>query len=154
MRFLGRLRVVSLSALLLLSVLGLSFSPFLSSSVYASSVWDGLVQTTPTAVLEGTGCTIDVPWEGLVVDLIQNDSLDWSTPSGLSGDRENIQALWDSKTAFQAVQMNTYTGAGARDIRVFFKLRVTITAVIPNRNNVGVYKYANSPTTSPITPIR
>lgn len=51
-RFLVRLRVVSLSALFLLSSLALQFGPLLTSQVAAASAYDDVVQTTDTIQLQ------------------------------------------------------------------------------------------------------
>lgn len=104
--FFARWHYVLVVALFGLSSLALSLSPLLSSSAKAASVYDDLIQTTDSLVLEGiSGCTIPVSYEALLVDLIQNRPV-WSQPGydNYDGIFEGANATFDNATAMQIVQ--------------------------------------------------
>lgn len=86
---------------------------------HASTVYDDLIQTTDTLRMTGTSCTIDVPnFAAVVTDLVMNDSVTWSENSG---NRENIQTMWENRTAMQIVQQGTWTGSASDEyIQIVF----------------------------------
>lgn len=110
-----RLKPLSAILFLVLSLItssGLSF--FTPYQVNAISDYDSVVTTTDTLQLLGDSCSIAVPYEGLEVDLINNDDLWDSTPYASS--HETLKTIWSEKVTY-AVSLISWTGTN-RDILV------------------------------------